>query len=187
MVTGKFLLPIGEIDTFGRWNRLLWNFIQNLETLVGRNIILSVQGLIHDFHLCFSDNFYSAKMKSWNVGSYWDLVAPWQHVCLSLLWPWFDSHYCHAHPPCHACLPATHAAPAMQPPPCVPLAMHAFLCHTVWVAWWGASMAGGGGLVWQGACMWCVFHPSQPMPGGFPLGFSSTLRRARNCLIGTIS
>ena len=26
-----------------------------------------------------------------------------------------------------------------------------------------------------------VFHPSQPMPGGFPLGFSSTLRRARNC------
>ena len=27
--------------------------------------------------------------------------------------------------------------------------------------------------------MWNVFHPSQPMPGGFPLGFSSTLRRAQ--------
>ena len=27
------------------------------------------------------------------------------------------------------------------------------------------------------------FHPSQPMPGGFPLGVSSTLRRAQNCSI----
>ena len=26
--------------------------------------------------------------------------------------------------------------------------------------------------------MWDVFHPLQPMPGGFPLGF---FRRARNC------
>ena len=32
-------------------------------------------------------------------------------------------------------------------------------------------------------CMWDVFHPSQPMPGGFSLEFSSTLRRAQNCSI----
>ena len=31
--------------------------------------------------------------------------------------------------------------------------------------------------------MWDVFHPSQPMAGGFPWGFSSTLRRAWNCSI----
>ena len=30
-------------------------------------------------------------------------------------------------------------------------------------------------------CIWDVFHPSQPIPGGFPMGFSSTLRRAWNC------
>ena len=31
--------------------------------------------------------------------------------------------------------------------------------------------------------MWDVFHPSQPTPGGFLLGVSSTLRRARNCSV----
>ena len=37
------------------------------------------------------------------------------------------------------------------------------------------------GSILTPGCMWDVFHPSQPMPGGFPLGFSSTFRRAWNC------
>ena len=112
------------------------------------------------------------------------------------------------HVPCHTC------PPAMHPPPCIPPAMQTppLPCHPSPAKYTpvlpctppyrgGSSLScmvggmhggghewwGGGGACVAEACMWCVFHPSQPVSGGFPLGFSSTLRRARNCLIGTIS
>ena len=56
-----------------------------------------------------------------------------------------------------------------------------FLAPITFEAWWHRGNMftshhyGLGSTVGH---MWDVFHPSQPMPSGFPFGFSSTLRRA---------